>query len=117
MLAKRNVDTLNAENVKSIDKDIPTLVQKTDVASEAEVRELYERINEKFGRADVVVNNAVTGGYGSIGEIDPGIDSCTSTVAASMSSCCDVLIIVRTQMSILLMQIAEICQAQGLART
>lgn len=72
VLAGRNVDVLNAaaENVKSIDKDIPTLVQKSDVTSEAEVRELYEKINEKFGRADVVVNNVATGGYGSVGDID-----------------------------------------------
>lgn len=74
MLAGRNVDTLNAaaENVKSIDKDRPTLVKKTDIASEADVKELYEKVNEKFGRADVVVNNAATGGYGNIGNIETG---------------------------------------------
>ena len=64
VLAGRYVDMLNAaaENVKSIDKDLPTLVEKTDVTSEADVKELYEEVNEKFGRADVVVNNAATGG-------------------------------------------------------
>lgn len=75
VLAGRNVDTLKsaAENVKSIDKHIPTLIQKTDIASEADVKELYEKVNEKFGRADVVVNNAATGGYGKVGDIEPGI--------------------------------------------
>lgn len=75
VLAGRNVDMLKAaaENVKSIDKDIPTLIQKTDVASEADVKELYEKVNEKFGRTDVVVNNAATGGHGKIGDIEPGI--------------------------------------------
>ncbi|MCJ1426089.1 hypothetical protein MMC29_003991 [Sticta canariensis] len=75
VLAGRNIDMLKsaAENVKSIDKDIPTLIQKTDVASEADVKELYGKVNEKFGRADVVVNNAATGGYGKVGDIEPGI--------------------------------------------
>lgn len=74
VLAGRNIDTLNvaAENVKSIDKNITTLVQNTDVASEADVKELYEKVNEKFGRADVVVNNAATAGDGNVGDIEPG---------------------------------------------
>lgn len=74
VLAGRSVDTLNAaaENVKSINKDIKILIQKTDVASEADVEELYKKVNEKFGRADVVVNNAATAATGNIGDIEPG---------------------------------------------
>lgn len=73
VLAGRKVDPLNAaaENVKSIDKNITVLVQKTDVTSKADVKELYQKVNKKFSKADVVVKNAATAGDGYIGDAEP----------------------------------------------
>jgi NAD(P)-dependent dehydrogenase (short-subunit alcohol dehydrogenase family) len=38
--------------------DRPTLVVRTDVSSEQSVRQLYSQVRDRFGRVDVLVNNA-----------------------------------------------------------
>lgn len=45
---------------------------KTDIASEEEIKSLFEQVKEKFGRIDVLINNA---GYGKFANM---VDSTTS---------------------------------------
>ena len=42
-----------------------------DVADEGDVQELFARIDEQFGRLDIVVNNAGVGVFGPLAELDP----------------------------------------------
>lgn len=73
--AGRTLESLNsaAEYIKSNDKNIPIFLQLIDVASRANVKELYENVNEKFSRVDVVANNTATRAYESIVDIEPGM--------------------------------------------
>ena len=73
VLVGRNTDSLDAaaQNVKSVNKDVPTLVQKADIASEADVQALYEAVKRNFSKADVLVNSAGVLSLGKIGEAEP----------------------------------------------
>ena len=47
------------------------MVQKADIASEQDVKTMYESIKAKFGKADALVNNAGIIGDGMIGQAEP----------------------------------------------
>src|SRR5262245_32042674 len=46
-------------------------VVKADVSEEADVQSMMEFIGQEFGRLDVVVSNAATGGFKSLLEVTP----------------------------------------------
>src|SRR6476660_1998075 len=68
--AKRGADEMND------DFDAPTLALRTDVSDEASTKEMATRVLDRFGRIDVLVNNAavfsvVPMNRGTIETIDP----------------------------------------------
>ena len=63
-LAGRREETLNATVSESGVEDSKTLVVPTDVGDPASVANLFARTKEKFGRLDVLFNNAGVGAPG-----------------------------------------------------
>lgn len=64
MLAARRIESLTklAEEIKTLSPSTTVLAVKTDIVSEADAKNLFAKVQEKFGRAaDVLLNNA---GYG-----------------------------------------------------
>ena len=47
------------------------MVHMADVSSENDVKTLYENVNAKFGKANVLVNCAGSMGGGMIGNVEP----------------------------------------------
>jgi NAD(P)-dependent dehydrogenase (short-subunit alcohol dehydrogenase family) len=73
VLLARNVSQLDetAQEVRAIDASIEVLTVPTDVADEAAVAAAFDQVQNKFGTADVLVNNAGVGGaMGFIGDVD-----------------------------------------------
>ncbi|EKD14500.1 uncharacterized protein L3040_000031 [Drepanopeziza brunnea f. sp. 'multigermtubi'] len=61
VIAARRLDALNevAEELKSISPTTQVLAVKTDIVVESDVKSLFDRVQETFGRAaDVLLNNA-----------------------------------------------------------
>ena len=60
MLAARNAKALDevAAEIRATDSRIETLVVPTDISDEIAVDFLFEKIVEKFGGADVLINNS-----------------------------------------------------------
>lgn len=69
VLASRNVEALNSL-ANELGQE-QTLVIPTDVSQRDQVDGLVERTVERFGRLDVLVNNAGVGLYSSVADIDP----------------------------------------------
>ena len=60
-----------------------------DVSSEGEVEELFRRLNERYGRLDVVVNNAGTGLSGPLAEFSAAdFDTLMAVNARGVFLCC-----------------------------
>jgi len=69
VLAARRINKLDAAaaSLKAINPSVEVLIVKTDVAAEADVASLFEKVQSAFGRpADVVISNA-----GSLSEAVP----------------------------------------------
>jgi len=62
VLAGRRVEPLEATAAEARSLGAPTLVVPTDVASPDAVKNLFARTKEKFGRLDLLFNNAGFGG-------------------------------------------------------
>lgn len=71
VLAGREADTpnLTVENVANISESNPVMSVPTDVSDESSVKSLFEKVKDKFGKAHVLVNTAVTVGEGMMGDI------------------------------------------------
>lgn len=68
-LAARRVDRLEALADRCNQLGVETLVQPTDVAEQSQVQELVDAAVSKFGRVDVMVNNAGFGQFGAVVDI------------------------------------------------
>ena len=70
VIVGRNPSTLEmtAKKIAAVGKSTPVLAHPTDVSSESSVKELFERIREKFDKAHVLVNAAGTMSQGMIGD-------------------------------------------------
>ena len=69
VLASRNVEALNSL-ANELGKE-QTLVVPTDVTQRDQVEALVNRTVERFGRLDVLVNNAGVGLMSSVADLDP----------------------------------------------
>lgn len=71
VLAGRKAESLEltADNVSQISKNIPIIVQRTDVSDETSVRSLFAKTKTQFSKVDVLVNAAGSMGGGMIGEL------------------------------------------------
>ena len=50
-------------------ESVPVVAEPTDVSDEASVKALFEKVNAKFGRANVLVNSAGSMGGGMVGDV------------------------------------------------
>jgi NAD(P)-dependent dehydrogenase (short-subunit alcohol dehydrogenase family) len=76
VLVATNAEKLKAvaESVHQINPQVETLSVATDISSAESVTALFEKIREKFGHANVLVNGAgVCSGGGNIHEQDPTV--------------------------------------------
>src|SRR6266567_4758554 len=69
VLASRNVQALNSL-VNELGQE-QTLVVPTDVTQRVQIDRLVDRTVERFGRLDVLVNNAGVGLMSSVADLDP----------------------------------------------
>lgn len=71
VLVGRTAKTLNltADQISKIDGTIPFIVEPTDISDESSVKSLFDKVKAKFGKGDVLINNAASHASGSIGEI------------------------------------------------
>ena len=73
VLAARRVDRLEmlANEIESMNHDAVTLVVKADITKLDEIQKLIDAVVEKFGRVDVLVNNAGFGRLDWLEKLDP----------------------------------------------
>ncbi len=66
VLAARNIETL-----KSLEQELPnSLAVSTDMRKPEDIKNLIQKTLEKYGRVDVLINNAGQGMYGLFEQID-----------------------------------------------
>ncbi|KAN0110346.1 putative oxidoreductase ucpA [Hyaloscypha variabilis] len=56
------------DEIKEIDKDVQVEIIPTDIKSAESVTSFWEKVKEKFGHADVLVNNAASVGGGTVAD-------------------------------------------------
>ena len=56
------------EEIHAISKDIEVVIIPTDIKSAESVSSFWEKVKEKFGHADVLVNNAASVGGGNVAD-------------------------------------------------
>jgi len=62
----------SAELINRLAQELPDVHAVTcDVSDESQVRTAVTDVKRRFGAADVLIHNAVGGGWGSFREIDP----------------------------------------------
>ena len=68
VIAGRNPSTLEmtSEKIAAVGNSTPVLAHPTDLSSVSSVKELFERVREKFDKAHVLVNAAGTMSQGRI---------------------------------------------------
>lgn len=73
VLASRNEDQLKevAKRCEALHRQIETLVVPTDVTDEAQLQRLIDRTLERFGRIDILINNAGIIQGGALVDLDP----------------------------------------------
>jgi NADP-dependent 3-hydroxy acid dehydrogenase YdfG len=59
--------------IHNISKDIEVMIAPTDIRSVESVTSFWEKIKEKFGHADVLINNAASIGGGNV--VDQPVDT------------------------------------------
>lgn len=70
VLVARSAEGLEAaaKDIKDIDKGIKVLVVPTDLSDTEAITALWEKVEQTFGYADVLVNNAAVGCAKKIGD-------------------------------------------------
>ena len=59
---------MTSEKIAAVGKSTPVLAHSMDVSSQSSVKELFERVREKFDKAHILVNAAGTMSRGMIGD-------------------------------------------------
>lgn len=59
------------QEILAINKDIQVVTAIADVRDAKSVTALWETVKEKFGKADVLVNNAGTLNAGTVADVNP----------------------------------------------
>ncbi len=72
ILAARSADKLSAV-ADSLPAQAETLIVPTDMTEQAQVRALIEKADERFGRIDILINNAGRAAVGAVANIDPDL--------------------------------------------
>jgi NADP-dependent 3-hydroxy acid dehydrogenase YdfG len=72
VLAARSADTLAAV-AKSLPAQTETLVVPTDMTDQAQVKALIDTAYARFGRIDIVINNAGQAAVGAVATINPDL--------------------------------------------
>lgn len=72
VLAARSADKL-AEVAKSLPAEAETLIVPTDMTDQAQVQALIETAYTRFGRIDIVINNAGQAAAGAVATINPDL--------------------------------------------
>ncbi len=70
VLAARTADKLAAV-ADSLPAQAETLIVLTDMTDQAQVRALIEKADERFGRIDILINNAGRAAVGSVATVNP----------------------------------------------
>lgn len=70
VLAARSADKLAAV-ADSLPAEAETLIVPTDMTDQNQVRALIEKADERFGRIDILINNAGRAAVGSIATVNP----------------------------------------------
>lgn len=58
------------DEIHAINKDIEVLAVPTDLQSAASIASLWDKVKEKFGHADVLVNNAGSLNAGTVADTE-----------------------------------------------
>lgn len=72
VLAARSADTLAAV-AKSLPAQTETLIVPTDMTDQAQVKALIDTAYERFGRIDILINNAGQSAVGTVATINPDL--------------------------------------------
>ena len=66
----------SAELINHLAQELPDVYAVTcDVSDESQVRTVVADVKRRFGAAEVLIHNAVGGGWGSFREIEPNVES------------------------------------------
>ena len=72
VLAARSADKLEAV-AHSLPNEAETLIVPTDMTDQAQVKALMEKAYERFGRIDILINNAGQAAVGPVADINPDL--------------------------------------------
>ena len=72
VLAARSADKLEAV-AHDLPNEAETLIVPTDMTDQAQVKDLIEKAYERFGRIDILINNAGQAAVGPLATIDPNL--------------------------------------------
>jgi 3-oxoacyl-[acyl-carrier protein] reductase len=88
-LAARTASELEATSDEILEQGGDAVAVPTDLAKEADIRSLFERIRTRGGRLDILINNAGVGIYGPLVDFSPeDFDTVMRVNAKAAFLCC-----------------------------